>query len=912
MMTNLIHTGKRRAVFAAALLLCLLLMLSFTVSAWADEDFEFTTISGTVKTTAGQGLEGVRVQLHSITEGKTLNAVYTDASGAWQSTEFDPIVGYTYTVSYYKEGYTFNWDGQSFTTGTGGTTLAAVTATSKLGSLSCVADDYTFTTNTTAGTSTVTKYNGSAAKVMVPAELGGYPVVAIANSAFSSKKTVTEVWLPEKVTSIGENTFNGCSKLSSVNLPNGLTSLGESCFSGCTALVSIHIPDSVTTYGAYAFSGCSALETINFPLRLSSIGYNGRVFSGCTSLTSITVPEGVTRLPDRAFSYSSLVDIQLPTSLTAIGSGAFTNIQTLTEITVPANVTSIGDNAFGSCSKLKDVDLPEGLLSLGESCFSGCTALVSIHIPDSVTTYGAYAFSGCSALETINFPLRLSSIGYNGRVFSGCTSLTSITVPEGVTRLPDRAFSYSSLVDIQLPTTLTTIGSSAFSSIQTLREITVPAHVTSIGDNAFGSCVMLKDVQLPDGLTSLGESCFSGCENLVSLHVPDSVTTFGAYVFSGCLKLRNVNFPLMLSSLGYNNRIFSNTPALRTITVPEGVTALPNNMFNYASGLVTVYLPSTLKTVGESAFSNCSSLRHVALPSGVTSVGQYAFSNCPQMESLVVYAMSTQFADNSVPKQPLLTIYGWNNADAILYAIRNDIPFELLGENGDYSGYLADMTATSLSADAQTVEDGQTVAFTLQYTLRTPLPENLADTRLTVALSSTLAAQLDSVRLNGSAVADATLSGSTLTVPVSAAATSGTLTFSATSSGTTGSAMAQLLYTIGGTQKADTIGTLELDGGAFQGGYHYVLLSRDASAVSVLFRNGSMQETSVMSALAVYGEDGHMLACTLQPVTLSAGAKTTLSLAIPNGAQAVTVKAFTLAPATLAPLSAAWSYSLAG
>ena len=409
----------------------------------------------------------------------------------------------------------------------------------------------------------------------------------------------------------------------------------------------------------------------------------------------------------------------------------------------------------------------------------------------------------------------------------------------------------------------------------------VPDSLLSLDGEAFQGCVSLRTVNYPKSLEEAGDDPFLGCTSFVSVTVPEGVTVLAAHSLSG-------------------------GPALRTMTVPEGVTALPVEAFGKATGLVTVYLPSTLTRIGEYAFSECSNLRQIVLPESVAVVGYRAFRDCPRLETLVVYAMNTLFCEYTLEDLPLATVYGWNNSDAILYAMQNGYPFELLGEGGDYSGYVTDMSKTSFIADSAAVTNGQTVAFTLSWTLKTPQPEDLSDLRLRLSLSDTLSLNASSLRLNGSAVSNATVSGGELTVPVTG--TSGTLSFSAVSSGTAASAFAQLLYTLDGTEKADTIGTLELDGSAAQGGYVYVYLGRENGQYRVLLRNGQAQSAAIVAALASYGEDGHMLSCAFAPLTLGAGERVSLLLAASE--QATMLKAFTLEPQTYAPLSTAWSYGI--
>ena len=296
---------------------------------------------------------------------------------------------------------------------------------------------------------------------------------SVGSSAFIHCSGLTNVTIPDSVTSIGSSAFNGCSGLTSIIIPDSVTSIGSSAFFGCGGLTSVTIPDSVTSIGASAFSGCSGLTSIAIGNSVIDIGTSA--FYGCNGLTSIIVEEENTKYhgKDNCLIYTEAKILILGCqnsvvpndgSVTSIGSSAFSGCSGLTSIIIPDSVTSIGSSAFNGCSGLTSIIIPDSVTSIGSSAFFGCSGLTSVTIPDSVTSIGDSVFYGCSGLTSITIPDSVTNIGNS--VFYGCSGLTSITIPDSVTR----------------------IGTYAFSGCSGLTSIIIPDSVTSIENYAFDDC----------------------------------------------------------------------------------------------------------------------------------------------------------------------------------------------------------------------------------------------------------------------------------------------------------------------------------------------------------------------------------------------------------------------------------------
>jgi hypothetical protein len=241
--------------------------------------------------------------------------------------------------------------------------------------------------------------------------------------------------------------------------------------------------------------------------------------------STVVIPERIQGLPvtsigiDAFYSCGSLTSVTIPSSVMSIGIYAFSYCSNLTGVTIPSSVTSIGSNAFSWCDSLTNVTIPSSVMSIGDSAFNGCRSLTSITIPSSVMSIGIYAFSGCSNLTGVTIPSSVTSIG--GYAFSSCSSLTNITVDS---RNPSYASVDGVLFDKELKTIV------AFPNGKNVRNYTIPSSVKSIGDSAFYNCSSLTGVTIPSSVKSIGNYAFSGCDNLVSVSLSRS-TQLGVDVF---------------------------------------------------------------------------------------------------------------------------------------------------------------------------------------------------------------------------------------------------------------------------------------------------------------------------------------------------------------------------------------------
>ena len=447
-----------------------------------------------------------------------------------------------------------------------------------------------------------------------------------------------------------------------------VTSIGSRAFWDCPGLTSIEIPNSVTSIGTDAFYDCTGLKKVfnNSSLSItkgsSGNGYVGfyanAVFNNCTqegdfvfsnvngtkyvcdytgTATSISLPD-VFGVAEYTFSgRTDLKSIEIPNSVTSIGSRAFYGCTGLTSVVIPNSVTSISGSVFRGCTGLTSIEIPNSVTSIGSYAFYGCPGLTSIEIPNSVTSIGESAFSGCSSLESITLPFvgdktHLPSDNYQypfGYIF-GTNSYTGGTSTKQ--SYYGNSTSSATTSTYYVPSSLKAVkitGSSyipfgAFYGCTGLTSIEIPNSVTSIGNSAFYGCTGLTSVEIPNSVTSIGGDAFRGCTGLTSIVIPNSVTSIGDYAFSGCTGLTSVVIPNSVTSIG--DYAFAYCTGLTSIEIPNSVTSIGGSAFSGCKGLTSIEIPSSVTSIGEYAFRGCTGIQSLTIGSGVTSIGENAFS----------------------------------------------------------------------------------------------------------------------------------------------------------------------------------------------------------------------------------------------------------------------------------------------
>ena len=300
-------------------------------------------------------------------------------------------------------------------------------------------------------------------------------------------------------------------------VPAGVTEIAAYAFYENNYITDISVPDTLTTIGNNAFKG-TALASIVGNTAVTGIG--DYAFRDCSALTEFIFSEGVTRIGDGAFYNTGITTINLPNSVTEIGAYAFADCAGVTSITLPANLKEIGAGAFYNLALVQNLTVPAKVTTIGDAAFAGMTSLVSLVIPDSVTDMGESVAYGDTALTNVKIGNGITNVDDNS--FYGCTSLASVTLGNSVRKIDDGAFyGCSALSSINIPDSVTLIRDYAFFQCAALPQITLSDNVSKICYGAFAECTALAQVNMPANIKRIKDHAFDGCTALSNVVLPE-------------------------------------------------------------------------------------------------------------------------------------------------------------------------------------------------------------------------------------------------------------------------------------------------------------------------------------------------------------------------------------------------------
>ena len=188
----------------------------------------------------------------------------------------------------------------------------------------------------------------------------------------------------------------------SFTIPNGVTKITDGAFMG-SKLTNIVIPECVTTIEKGVFTYCNSLTNITIPESVTSCNVS---FYGCDNLVSATILAKITSI-DFMFAFcESLTTVILPDSLTSIGENTFFNCYGLTNMIIPDNIVEINSQAFSDCRNLQSITIPANVTTIDNGAFDGCNSLTTVNYKGTQEQWkkiSIHSSNGILTNATINY-----------------------------------------------------------------------------------------------------------------------------------------------------------------------------------------------------------------------------------------------------------------------------------------------------------------------------------------------------------------------------------------------------------------------------------------------------------------------------------------------------------------------------
>lgn len=459
-----------------------------------------------------------------------------------------------------------------------------------------------------------------------------------ANNLYCNDKLVTTLVTASTVSKIESYAFYNYSKLRSIDISNGIKAIGDSAFYNCTGLTSIEIPSNISSINSNAFEKCRYLSSITAPTYVAS-----NIAKTCGSNSFRIVINGGSSINDSAFSNcSSLTSIEISNTVRSIGQLAFSGCTMLKSITIPKSVTSIEKGAFSNCYNLQSMAIP----FVGAK--AGVTSSNTYQYPFGYIFGESFAsnaveqrYYGSSLSQTTSskyaIPASLKEVSVTGGsilrgAFYNCKNLTSVTLYDGVSSIGDYAFYLcNGLTDFSFAQSIKSIGESAFYGCS-FTSISIPRNVSNIGIGAFSECNKIENITIP--FVGLNETSPNSFERVFG-------AIFGIKATTGSESSNIANatcqgFLYDTVNKAYNYYWYKIPNTLKTVTVLDGSTAIPENAFYNCSWITTFNLPDNIQTIGINAFHNCDGLTDFKMPFSTTEIGIGAFSGCKGLMSVTI------------------------------------------------------------------------------------------------------------------------------------------------------------------------------------------------------------------------------------------------------------------------------------
>ncbi len=303
--------------------------------------------------------------------------------------------------------------------------------------------------------------------------------------------------------------FPKCSPIEFYKIPEGVTNISNDAFKESKNLKTVTVPESLEGISRTTFKESSVYTNPqNWEEDVFYVGDCLVEVDWETKAENIVIREGTRKIEAYAFSWCDNVkSITIPDSVVVIGAQAFVNCSSLEKIYIGSGVEDISGSPFYfeieglPCSQLKNIEVSKDnkyFTSVDGVLFSkDMTRLIQYPygktqkeytVPDSVTYIHPGAFRYCNGITKLTIGKGIAVIDFI--MLFGNDNIETVVLPNTLTKLDCGAFKYSGIKYIDIPDSVTYLGSEAMMGCSRLETINIGKGVSYIDNCAIGSDVL--------------------------------------------------------------------------------------------------------------------------------------------------------------------------------------------------------------------------------------------------------------------------------------------------------------------------------------------------------------------------------------------------------------------------------------
>ena len=416
--------------------------------------------------------------------------------------------------------------------------------------------------------------------------------------------------------------------------------------------------------------------------------------------TSVTMPNTIVLIEANAFKGKNLRSIMIPSSVTTVEDGAFSQMAALTTINVaPGNthfysndgvlIEKIGSNdwvaSYPVAKTGTEYAVPEGIYGVRTGAFQCAANLIKLTLPASLKESPSSAeFTGySSAAKLANIEVAAGNTAFKSidGVLVSLDGKKLIAYPNAKPGAASSLPAYQGVIGqpsasvYKIPDGVEIVGQAAFAQVNGLTAIELN-EVKKLEKGAFDKQTKLRNVRLGSSVDTIEEGAFGGNQNLTAFDVdplnPNYTSDDGVIynadktelvLFPGGkggeyttlptttkIRRRAFYYNNVLAKVNFNKDLevidgdaFQATTELKNITfeAPARVKSIGTFAFQ-GSGLTELNIPASLQTVDWSAFG-FSKLKKITVADGsqLQSINKEAFNGCKDLEEFTFEGSST-------------------------------------------------------------------------------------------------------------------------------------------------------------------------------------------------------------------------------------------------------------------------------